>query len=182
MVAIGLIAHTADKAKLFEAAGLAHDIGVGKEQAEDDFDHAKAGKRILGEKLWTDELPSARKALLAVIMYAVFYHRNPILGGKVEPLNGMPIVEPNTTELTALLRVADGLDYGLNYGSPDMIEKVEMARTSKEVECRVFPRADKDVTGVVAKSYEKREVFEATFGKLTFWLRGARGCWVPWRS
>lgn len=180
MVAIGLIVRTTDKDKLFEAAGLAHDIGVGKEKAEDYGDHAKAGKRVLKEKLWTTELSLPRKALLAVIMYAVFYHRNPIPGGKVKPLNDLPPVETNTTELVTLLRVADGLDFGKITGSPDMIERVEMVRPSEGVECRVFPRPDKDVTGLLAKAYEKREVFEAHFGKLTFWLPGEGGSWVPW--
>ena len=131
------------------------------------------------EKLWADELTSARKSLLAVIIYAVFYHRNPLPGGKVKALNGMPLVEPNTTELIALIRIADGLDFGLANGSPNKVEKVEMARTSKGVECRVFPRLGMDGRDVVAKSYNKREVFEAIFGKLTLWLPGEHGSWVP---
>jgi hypothetical protein len=42
-------------------------------------------------------------------------------------------------------------------------KKIEMARTSKAVECKVFPQHGKNAAGPVAKSYGKREVFEATF-------------------
>lgn len=182
MAAIGFINDTADKRKLAEVAGLSHDIGVGKELQKEG--HHAAGFRKLKKELWSEGLSSDRKDPLAVVMYAVFYHRNDVPNGKLEPLNGIPLEDYRTTaELVSLLRVADGLDFGFVSGSPDMFEKVEIARTSKGVECRVFPRAGKDVTGVVAKSYEKREVFEATFGKFTFWLPGAaRGSWIPWRS
>ncbi|MDO8490579.1 MAG: HD domain-containing protein [Dehalococcoidia bacterium] len=180
MAAIGFINDTADKRKLAEAAGLSHDIGVGKEQGGED--HKAAGFRMLKEQLWDDKRLSAyRKDLLAVVMYSVFYHGNPVPDGKLEPLKDILLEDYRTTaELVSLLRVADGLDYGLDKGTPDMFEKVEMVRTSKGVECRVFPRAGKDVMWLVAKSYEKREVFEGIFGKLTFWLPGASGSWFPW--
>jgi hypothetical protein len=83
-------------------------------------------------------------------------------------------------ELGSLIRVADGLDYGLIKGSPDKVEKVEMTRMSKGIECRVFPRPGKNVIGLLEKSYEKRKVFEATFGKLTFWLPESGNSWVLW--
>lgn len=179
MAGIGFISDTPDKRKLAEIAGLSHDIGVHKEKRGEG--HNAAGWRMLKEELWNEGLSSDRKGLLAVVMYAVFYHRDPVPDGKLKPLNGIPLEDYRTTaELVSLLRVADGLDFGLVRGSPDKIEKVEMVPTSKGVECRVFPRLGKNVTGLVAKSYDKREVFEATFGKLTFWLPGEHGSWVPW--
>jgi hypothetical protein len=114
-------------------------------------------------------------------MYAIFYHRKSIPEGKLKSLNDIPLEDyRSTAELVSLLRIADGLDFGFASGSPDKIEKVEMARTPKGVECRVFPRLGMNVTELVAKSYEKREVFETIFGKLTFWLPGEQGSWVPW--
>lgn len=179
MASIGLISDTPDKRKLAEIAGLSHDIGVHKEKRGEG--HNAAGWRMLKEELWNEGLSADRKNLLAVVMYALFYHRDHIPDGKLKPLNDIALEDYRTTaELVSLLRVADGLDYGQDKGSPDKVEKVEMARTSKEVECRVFPRLGKNATGLVAKSYEKREVFEATFGKLTFWLPGEHGSWVPW--
>lgn len=180
LVNIGFISDSPDKCKLAEIAGLSYDIGYGEEQHGEN--HNDAGLRMLKEQLWNDKRLSAyRKDLLAVVMYAVLYHRDSIPDGKLKPLKDIPIEDYRTTaELVSLLRIADGLDYGLVKGSPDKIEKVEMVRTSKGVECRVFPRLGKNVTGLVAKSYAKREVFEATVGKLTFWLPGEGGSWVPW--
>jgi len=80
----------------------------------------------------------------------------------------------------ALLRVADGLDFGLVKGTPDKVEKVEMTRTAGEVECRITPRPGKDVTSLLVKAQEKSEVFEACFGKLTFWLPGTGKSWALW--
>lgn len=181
LVSTGVISDTSEKCKLAEIAGLSHDIGVGKEQHGEG--HNKAGLRMLQEELWNEGLSSDLKNLLAIVMYAVFYHRDHIPDGKLKPLDDIPLSDYRTTaELVSLLRIADGLDYGLVSGSPNKIEKVEMVRTPKGVECRVFPRLDKDVTVLVAKSYEKREVFEATFGKLTLWLPGEGRSWIPWHS
>ncbi len=171
---IGFISDSPDKCKLAEIAGLSHDIGVSLGEP-----HNYHSFQMLKKDLWNEGLSSDRKNLLAVVMYAVFYHRDHIPDGKLKPLNGIPLKDYRTTEeIVALLRVADGLDYGLVKGSPDKVEKVEMVRTSKGVECRVFPRLGENVIGLVAKAYEKREVFEATFGELTFWLPGARVSWI----
>lgn len=176
LAGIGFISDSLDKRKLAEIAGLSHDIGVSIGEP-----HNYYSFQMLKKGVWNEGLTSDRKNLLAVVMYAVFYHRNHIPDGKLKPLNDIPLNDYRTTaELVSLLRVADGLDHGQVKGSPDKIEKVEMARTSKEVECRVFPRLGKNVVGLIAKAYEKREVFEATFGKLTFWLPGEGGSWVPW--
>lgn len=186
MVAIGFINGSADKRKLAEAAGLSHDIGVPAEERGEGPHHI-TGFKMLEEGLWQQGLSPDRKEALAVVMYAVFYHREHIPNGKLQPLKGIlrpvndiPLHDYRTTaELVSLLRVADGLDYGLVTGSPDRFEKVEMARTSKGAECRLFPRAGKDVTAVVTRALTKGEVFEATFGKLTFWLPGKNGEWIP---
>lgn len=179
LVSIGFISDSADKCKLAEIAGLSHDIGVGKEQCNEG--HHAAGWRMLKKELWSEGLSADRKNPLAVVMYAVFYHRDPVPDGKLKPVKKIPLEDYRTSaELVSLLRVADGLDHGLVSGSPDKVEKVEMVRTSKGVECRVFPRHGKNVMGLLAKSYEKREVFEATFGKLTFWLPGEGASWVLW--
>jgi hypothetical protein len=163
------------KRKLAAIAGLSHDIGVPIGEPHNDH-----GFQMLKKGIWNKDLPSDRKNLLGVVMYAVFYHRGRIPNGKLEPLHDIPLDDyPTTAEIVSLLRVADGLDFGLSKGSPDEIEKVELARTSRGVECRVSPRPGKNVVGLVAKAYEKREVFEATFGRLTFWLPGEGGSWVP---
>lgn len=184
LVAIGLIIDGHDKRSLADIIGLSHDIGVGKEQSGEG--HDKAGWRILKEQLWENNvLTDDSKNTLSIIMYGVFYHRTKIPGGKIKPLNDIPLEDyRSAAELVSLIRLADGLDHGPAMGSLDMIEKVEMVRTSKGVECRVFPRPGKtaNVEGLVAKSYSKREVFEATFGKLTFWLPGDGHSWVPWKS
>ena len=181
LVGVGLISDSSDKGKLAEIIGLSHDIGVGKEQRGEG--HNGAAWRMVKKELWNEALSSDQKSLLAEVMYGIFYHRDEIPDGKLKPLNDIPLENYGTTrELVSLIRVADGLDYGLVQGSPDKIEKVEMVRTPKGVECRVFPRVDKNITGLVAKSYEKREVFEVTFGKLTFWLPGEGSGWVPWNT
>lgn len=180
MVAIGFISDDYDKHKLAELIGLSHDIGVGKEQPGEE--HNAAGWRMLKKELWKEPLSSDQKNLLAIVMYGIFYHRDKILAGKLKALNDIPLQDYRTTaEVVSLIRIADGLDYGFARGSPDKIEKIEMVRTSKGVECRVFPRPGKNVEGLVAKSYDKREVFEATFGKLTFWLPIEGGSWIPWQ-
>ncbi|MGD1120007.1 MAG: hypothetical protein ABR886_11070 [Dehalococcoidales bacterium] len=180
MARIGLINDDYDKHKLAEIIGLAHDIGVGKEQPGEG--HNGAGWRILKEEVWKETLSSDQKNLLAIVMYGIFYHRDKILDGKLKALNDIPLHDyRDTAELVSIIRIADGLDYGLVKGSPDKIEKIEMARTSKGVECRVFPRSGKNVTELVAKSLDKREVFESTFGKLTFCLPGDNGGWIPWQ-
>lgn len=179
MVSIGLIVHSAEKHKLAKIVGLSHDIGVNNEKGSEQ--HNEAGMRMLKEQLWNGKLSPEQRSLLSTVIYAIFYHRDRIADGIVKPLAGFPITDyRRTIELVALIRVADGLDYGLRYGSPDKVEKLEVARTSKGVEFRVLPRAGKDVIGLIAKSYEKREVFETTFGKLTFWLPGVHGSWMPW--
>jgi protein-tyrosine-phosphatase len=179
MVAIGLIRHTTDKRKLAELAGLCHDVGVGCESPGEG--HHRAGLRMVKEKLWSESLTADRKDLLAVILYAIFYHRDSVPQGKLEALEGIPLEDYRAcAELLALLRVADGLDFGLVKGTPDKIEKVEMTRTPGEVECRITPRPGKDVTSLLAKAQEKSEVFKACFGKLTFWLPGTGKSWALW--
>jgi hypothetical protein len=179
LVAVGHISDSPDKRKLAEIIGLSHDIGVGQEQPGEG--HNAAGWRILKKELWKETLSSDQKKLLAIVMYGVFYHRDKILDGKLKTQNDIPLQDYRTTAaLVSLIRVADGLDYGQVKGSPDKIEKLEMARTSKGIECRVSPRPGKNVTGLVSKSYEKREVFEATFGKLTYWLPSEDNSWIIW--
>ena len=179
MVAIGLIRHTTDKRKLADIAGLCHDVGVGCESPGEG--HHRAGLRMVKEKLWSESLTADRKDSLAVILYAIFYHRNSVPEGKLEALEGIPLKDYRAcAELLALLRVADGLDFGLVKGTPDKIEEVEMTRTPGEVECRITPRPGKDVTSLLAKAQEKSEVFKACFGKLTFWLPGTGKSWALW--
>lgn len=177
LVSVGLISDGPDKCKLAEIAGLSHDIGVSLGEP-----HNCHGFQMLKKDLWNEGLSSDHKNLLAIVMYAIFYHRDQIPDGKIKPLKNIPLGDYRTTaELVSLIRIADGLDYGLVKGSPDKIEKVKMARTSEGVECRVSPRPGKNITGLLVKSYKKREVFVGCFGKLTFWLPGEHGSWVPWR-
>ncbi|GEM_PF-6259802 len=176
LVNIGLISDNSDKRKLAEIIGLTHDIGVSVSEPK----HNYYSLQMLKKELWNAGLSTDKKNLLTVVMYSVYYHRGQVPDGKLSPLDDIPLVDYRTTaELVSLIRVADGLDYGLVQGSPDKIEKVEMVRTPNGVECRIFPRPGKDVNNLIAKSYEKREVFEATFGRLTFWLPGENGGWVP---
>ncbi|RJO62996.1 MAG: HD domain-containing protein [Dehalococcoidia bacterium] len=180
MVAIDLIKRVNNKRILAEIIGLSHDIGVGKEKPNEE--HNEAGWRMLKEQLWEcNILGDNEKDPLALIMYGVFYHRDEIIDGKLKPLGDIPLWDSRAAaELVSLVRIADGLDHGYSTGSPDKIVKVEMVRTPKGVECRVFPRSGENVDSFIAKSYSKREVFEATFGKLTYWLPGGGGGWVPW--
>ena len=128
MAGIGFISDSYDKHKLAEIIGLSHDIGVGNEQSGEE--HNGAGWRMLKKELWKETLSSDQKNLLAIVMYGVFYHRDKILDGKLKALYGIPIQDYRTTaELVSLIRIADGLDYGLVKGSPDIVEKIEMATT-----------------------------------------------------
>ncbi len=175
---IGFISDAPDKGKLAEIAGLSHDIGVYKEKRGEGPHHV-VGWQLLKEGLWNEGLSSDRKNLLAIVMYAVFYHRDHIPDGRLKPLNGIPLEDYSTAaELVSLLRVADGLDYGWSKGSPDVLEKVAMVRTPAGVECRLFPRKNKEVKSMALHAYGKREVFEATFGELSFWLSGSAKSWV----
>jgi hypothetical protein len=176
MAGIGYISDTPDKCKLAEIAGLSHDIGVSLGEP-----HHVLGFQMLKKDLWNEGLSSDRKNLLTVVMYTIFYHRESIPEGKLKSLNDIPLDDyRSTAELVSLLRIADGLDYGFASGSPDKIEKVEMVRTPKGVDCRVYPRPGQSIISLIGKSYQKREVFEATFGQLTYWLPGEHGSWVPW--
>ncbi|MBT9141074.1 MAG: Protein-arginine-phosphatase [Dehalococcoidia bacterium] len=153
MVSIGLIVHSAEKRKLAKIIGVSHDIGVNSEK--DSEQHNEAGVRMLKEQLWNEKLSPEQSSLLSTIIYAIFYHRDTIADGIVGPLADFPITDcRRTTELVALIRVVDGLDYGQVKGSPDKVEKLEVVRTSKGVEFRILPRAGKDVEGLIAKSYE----------------------------
>ena len=125
MAGIGFISDSYDKHKLAEIIGLSHDIGVGNEQSGEE--HNGAGWRMLKEELWKETLSSDQKNLLAIVMYGVFYHRDKILDGKLKRLfmafQFRTIAL--TAELVSLIRIADGLDYGLVKGSPDIVEKIE---------------------------------------------------------
>lgn len=177
LVSVGLIDSAPGKRKLAEAIGLSHDIGV----SVSENNHHYHGFQMLKKTLWNEALSSIQKKLLATVMYGVFYHRNKVPDGKLIALDGIPLEDYKATaELVSLIRVADGLNYGPAHGSLDAIEKIQMARTPDGVECRVFPRPGEDVAGLIWKSHDKREVFEATFGKLTFWLPCQCGGWAPW--
>ncbi len=181
LVAIDLIKRVNNGRILAEMIGLSHDIGVGKEKPNEEHNHA--GWRILKEQLWEGHtLGDNEEDSRALIMYGVFYHRDEIIDGKLKPLGDIPFWDSRTAaQFVSLVRIADGLDYGYCTGGPDKIKKVEMVRTPKGVECRIFPRPGQNVISLIAKSYKKREVFEATFGKLTYWLPGEGGSWVPWK-
>ena len=181
LVVVDLIKPANNKRVLAEIIGLSHDIGVGKEKTNEE--HNEAGWRMLKEQLWEGHtLGDNEKNPLALIMYGVFYHRDEVINGKLKPLGDIPLWDSRAAaEFVSLVRIADGLDYGYSTGGPDKIEKVEMVRTPKGVECRVFPRHRQNVISLIAKSYKKDEVFEATFGKLTYWLPGEGGSWNPWK-
>ena len=187
MEAIGLVNGTPEKVKLFKAAGLSHDIGVGNERNSDSRGHAGASLRMLKEQIWDREIPEDCKHLLTTVMYAVYYHRDSIPSGKLLAFKDIPgmldyreIVLDDyqtTEELVALLRIADALDYGFAQGTPDKFEKIQLVRTSHEVECRATPRQREDVIFLLAKAKGKAEVFETRFGRLSFWLPSARRSW-----
>lgn len=180
MVSIGCVKHTKDKRRLYQIAGLSHDIGVRSERRGEE--HHEAGLRIARELLWTEKLPPDRKAALGLVLYAIFYHKPPIPAGKFATLKNIPLEDYQTcSELVALLRVADGLDFGLPKGSPHIFEKVEMARTPLGIECRVTPKPSRKPDTQLQKAREKSEVFEATFGRLSFWIAGGGGTsWHLW--
>jgi len=88
LVEVGLINDVKNKRILAEIIGLSHDIGVHQEKLHEE--HHEAGWRMLKEKLWEgNTLYNYEKGPLALIMYGVFYHRSPVIDGKLKPLGDM---------------------------------------------------------------------------------------------
>jgi len=175
MVKIGLISDSIPNQKLAHAIGLSHDIGYSIGSL-----HHETGFEKLKEKLWRYNLSPIDKSRLAIIMYGVYYHTSSehLEEGKLNPVDDIPLKDddyPIAAQLVAMIRVADGLDHYLDGRFADL----QIVRTSQGIECRVTPRVRHDPKELLKWVHDnKRDMFEAKFGTLSFWRPIGINSWI----
>ena len=159
LVRLNMLKGVDEDKQILEAATLLHDIGVGKEpHNEIAFDELtdEIPKRLNTQPLPVNEF--------SAILYCVLFHRGHNFSGRKE----VPVTDPGGTKrLAAILRVADGLDYGPPFDAP--VREITLRIADRIVIFRVEPvskRAEDQVKQYVDHTTrEKVDLFREAFGR-----------------
>lgn len=165
LLRLGMLKEAAQDKELLNAAALLHDIGRPKEP------HHEIAFRILSEEIpkRAGSYPLSKEEL-SVIVYCVLFHR----GNRFVKRKEVPLTQPSRTKrLAAILRIADGLDYGPPFDAP--VKEISLKIQDGAIVCRVESRS-KEVKNRV-KNYcnhtrtEKVNLFKEMFvSNMTFEL------------
>lgn len=158
LVRLNMLKSVTEDKQILEAAALLHDIGVGKEPHNE----------IAFDKL-TDEIPKRMNAQplsvneSSAILYCVLFHR----GHNFSERKEVPLTDPGRTKrLAAILRIADGLDYGPPFDAP--VREITLRIADETVIFRVEPvlkRTEDQVKRYVDHtSRDKVDLFREAFG------------------
>lgn len=158
LVRLHMLKETNEDRQILETAALLHDIGVGQEP------HNKiAFDKLISEIPKRMNAQPLSKNESSVILYCVLYHR----GHEFSEREGMSLTEPvRTKHLAAILRIADGLDYGPPFDKP--IKDVNLKTLGDAIVCQVVP-CSKDVKNRVERycdhtKRDKVDLFKEAYG------------------
>ena len=129
-----------DTATALIIAGLLHDIGVSISSHK----HHEISYSLLKEK----HLEELRKVFddrtVDISLWLVYHHRNKT-GNPMDDINIPEDIRAIVTKLTALLRLADGLDRGLDQSVKDIKVKRDTNEITLIVQCDYF--CNNDISG-----------------------------------
>lgn len=150
---------------LIQGAGYLHDIGRSR-KAIGKGEHNEKGfetlREVIPQRMTSQPLPEAE---VGILLYCVLFHR----GHDFSERRGVSLSEPQRTKrLAAILRIADGLDYGPAFDAP--VEEVNLKIEGEVTICQVLPRSkavqDRVKAYVKHTEREKADLFEETYGPI----------------
>lgn len=156
---LGMLKEVAQDRELLNAAALLHDIGRPEEP------HNVVAFEILREEIprHTRSQPLSREEL-CIVLYCILFHRGHDFSERKE----VPIADPGRTKrLAAILRVADGLDYGPPFDA--LVREVNLKILDDAIVCHMEP-VSKEAKGQVElytkhTSKDKIDLFREIFSQ-----------------
>ena len=158
LLQVGMLEYVADNRELLSAAAFLHDIGRPEEPHNEvafKMLNKEIPKRMVSEGLSREEL--------SILLYCILFHRGHDFSERKE----VPLAEPvRTKRLGAILRIADGLDYGRPFDAA--VKEVSVKKLDSTIVCQVKPSSEmiRDRVRRYVKHVrdDKIDLFRNTFG------------------
>jgi len=132
LLLVGMLEHVGEDRELLSAAAFLHDIGRPEEPHNEvafKMLNKEIPKRMVSEELSREDL--------SILLYCILFHRGHDFSERKE----VPLAEPvRSKQLGAILRIADGLDYGPPFDAA--AKEVGVKKLHGTIVCQVKPSSE----------------------------------------